>query len=90
MTVKLVLVLSIAIFSGCAGKTSHTQTGEHSFEIIMVDNGIMNMLNSSRLEQEWNNEAKKLCPRGYTVQTQTNIPERAFEPGKLTGKVTCK
>jgi hypothetical protein len=90
MTIKLVLVLFLLIFSGCAGETRHTQTGDHTFEIVMEDNGMMNMLNSSRLKQEWNNEAKKICPRGYTVQNQTVIPEKAFEPARLTGTVTCK
>jgi len=90
MTGKLVLVLSIVIFSGCAGETGYKQTANHTFEIVMEDNGMMNKLNSSRLEQEWNNEANKICPGGYTVQNQTLIPERAFEPAKLTGTVTCK
>ena len=90
MTRKLVLVLSLVIFSGCAGKTRYTQTGNHTFEIVMEDNGMMNMLNSSRLEQEWNNEAKKLCPGGYTVKNQAQIPERAFEPARLAGTVACK
>jgi len=90
MTRKLVLVLSLVIFSGCAGETRYTQTGNHTFEIIMEDNGMMNMLNSSKFEQEWNNEAKKICSRGYTVQNQTLIAERAFEPARLTGTVTCK
>jgi hypothetical protein len=90
MTRKLVLVLLLVIFSGCAGKTRYTQTGNQTFEVVMEDNGMMNMLNSSRLEQEWNNEAKKICPRGYTVQNQTFFPERAFESARLTGTVTCK
>jgi hypothetical protein len=90
MTRKLALVLSLVIFSGCAGETRYTQTGNHTFEIVMEDNGMMNMVNSSRLEQEWSNEAKKICPRGYTVQNQTRTLERAFEPARLTGTVTCK
>ena len=90
MTRKLVLVLSLVIFSGCAGESRYTQTGNRTFEVVMEDNGTMSLLNSSRLEQEWNDEANKLCPRGYTVQNQQHIPERAFEPARLSGTVTCK
>lgn len=86
----LLLVLSLVVFSGCAGETRYSQAGNHSFEIVMEDNGMMHMLNSSRLDQEWNNEAKEICPNGYTVQNQTHIPERAFEPARLSGTVTCK
>ena len=90
MTIKLVLVTSFIIFSGCAGETRYTKTGNNTFEVVMEDNGMMYMLNSSRLEQEWKNEANKICPSGYTVQNQELIPERAFEPARLTGTVTCK
>ena len=86
----LLLVLSFVVFSGCAGERRYTKTGNHSFEIVMEDNGMMHLLNSSRLDQEWNNEAKKKCPLGYTVQNQTHSPERAFEPARLSGTVTCK
>jgi hypothetical protein len=87
---KLVLVLSLIIFSGCAGQSRYTQTGNETYEVVMEDNGTMSLLNSSRLEQEWNNEAEKLCPRGYIVKNQQHIPEKAFEPARLTGTVTCK
>ena len=90
MTRKLVLVLSFVIFSGCAGETRFTKTGDHTFEVVMEDNGMMYMLNSSRFEQEWKNEISKICPNGYTIQNQTYIPEKAFEPARLTGIVTCK
>jgi len=90
MIKKLAVALSLLIISGCAGESRYTQTGDHMFELVMDDTGIMSMLNTSRLDQEWNNEAMKLCPKGYTVQKQTYIPEKAFEPAKLIGTISCK
>ena len=90
MAKKMVLVLSLVVFSGCAGESRYTQTGDHVFELVMEDTGIMSMLNTSRLEREWNNEAKKLCPKGYIVQNQNYFPEKSFEPARLTGTITCK
>lgn len=90
MVRKLVLALSLVILSGCAGESRYTQTGDHAFELVMEDTGIMSMLNTSRLEREWNNEAKKICARGYTVQKQTYFPEKAFEPARLVGTITCQ
>ncbi len=90
MSNKLVLALFIVIFSGCAGESRYTKIGNQTFELAMDDTGIMSMLNTSRLEQEWNNEAEKLCPKGYTVKNQTYFPEKSFEPARLIGTITCK
>lgn len=87
---KLVLALSLLILAGCAGESRYVRTGDHTFELVMDDTGIMSMLNTSRIEQEWNDEAKKICPQGYTVQNQTLIPEKAFEPARLIGTISCK
>lgn len=90
MVRKLVLALFLVILSGCAGESRYTKTGDNTFELVMDDNGIMSMLNTSRLEREWNNEAAKICPKGYTVQNQTYILEKAFEPARLIGTISCK
>jgi hypothetical protein len=90
MAKKLVLALSILILSGCAGETRYTKTGDHTYELVMKDNGTMSKLNASRLLEEWNSEALKLCPAGYTVLNQTYVWEKAFEPAKLIGSISCK
>ncbi len=90
MARKLFLVLSLVILSGCSGESRYTRTGDHTFELVMDDTGIMSILNTSRLEREWNSEAGKICPQGYTVQNKTFSPEKAFEPARLTGTISCK
>ncbi|MBP1752020.1 MAG: hypothetical protein H6Q57_856 [Geobacteraceae bacterium] len=90
MMIRLLLVMSLLIFSGCAGKSVCKPLGNNAFEIELKDNGTMDMLNSSRLEQEWNHEARKICPGGYTVQSQSYVTEKAFEPARLTGIITCR
>jgi hypothetical protein len=87
---KLVLVSLLLIISGCAGESRYTQTGDHTFELVMKDDGIMSKLNTSRFEEEWNREALKICPRGYTVQNKMYTPEKAFEPAMMTGSISCK
>ncbi len=86
----LFLVLSLAVLSGCAGEARYSQTGSRSYEIAVEDNGILSKINSSRIDQEWNDEAKKICPQGYTVQDQTYITERSFEPARLIGTISCR
>ncbi len=90
MAKKLFLALSLIILSGCAGQSRYTKTGDNTFELVMEDNGTMSMLNTSRLEEEWNSEALKICPHGFTVQKQTYFQEEAFKPARLTGIISCK
>jgi hypothetical protein len=90
MAKKLVLALFLVILAGCAGESRYTKTGDHTFELVMEDNGTMSMLNTSRLEEEWNSEAQKICPHGFTVQKQTYFPEKAFKPARLIGSISCK
>ncbi len=90
MTKKLALALFVVMFSGCAGESRYTKTGDHTYELVMDDTGIMSMMNTSRLEQEWKAEAEKLCPKGYTVQKQTYFPEKPFEPARMVGTISCK
>lgn len=87
---KLIAALALVFISGCAGEYRYTQTGDHTYELVMDDTGIMSMLNTSRLDREWNNEAAKICPHGYTVQKQTYYPEKAFEPARLAGTISCR
>ncbi len=87
---KIVLALSLAALSGCVGETRYTRTGNGTYELSVKDNGIMGRLNSSRLEDEWKNEAEKICPRGYTVQSRTYSSERSFDPAEMIGTISCR
>ncbi len=86
----ILLLLSFALLAGCAGQSRYSQTGDHTYELIMEDNGFMNKANSSRLDKEWEAKAQEICPRGFTVQSQTYTQEKAFEAATLTGTIVCR
>ncbi len=90
MAKKLFLALFMVVLCGCAGESRYTKTGDRTYELEMKDNGTMNMLNASRLFEEWNSEALKLCPGGYTVLQENYVWETAFEPARLMGTISCK
>ncbi len=90
MAKKLFLALSMVILCGCAGESRYAKTGDHTYELEMKDNGTMSKLNASRLFEDWNSEALKLCPAGYTVLQQTYVWETVFEPARLIGSISCK
>lgn len=48
------------------------------------------MLNSSILHQDWDDSAKKVCPRGYTIVRQEYFKEEPFKPARIVGSITCQ
>lgn len=83
------ILLMIILSGGCA-ESRYTQTGNGTYELVLVDDGFMNLANSSRLDKEWEGKAKELCPQGYTVKNQTYTPERSFDHAMLSGTVICR
>lgn len=90
MAKKLILVLSMAVLLGCAGESRYTKTGDKTYELEMKDNGTMSKLNASTLLEDWNDQARKLCPGGYAVLQQSYVWETVFEPARLIGTISCK
>jgi hypothetical protein len=60
-----------------------------TYEVEVYDDGAMAMLNSSLLHQDWADEAKKICPGGYTVVRQEYFREEPFKPARIVGIIRC-
>jgi len=50
----------------------------------------MAMLNSGILHQDWDDAAKKVCPRGYRIVRQEYFKEEPFKPARIVGTITCQ
>lgn len=87
---RIILMLLIMAVSGCAGTTRYKATGTKTYEIEVVDDGVKNMIHSTRLYKDWENEAGRLCPQGYSVVNQKYYPEKVFNTARLVGTIDCR
>jgi hypothetical protein len=81
----IILLLS----AGCSQTVKVARVAD-SYEIEVRDDGTTAMLNSSILHQDWEDAAKKVCPRGYTVVRHDYFREEPFKSARIVGTVTCR
>jgi hypothetical protein len=82
-------LLILFLLSACS-QTVHTRKVADTFEIEVHDDGTTSLLNSSILHQDWEDQAAKLCPKGYDVVRQQYYKEEPFSPAKIDGAVRCR
>jgi hypothetical protein len=87
---RIFFVLLIVAVSGCAGTTRYTMTGAKTYELEVVDDGVKHTIHSSQLHKDWEDEANKLCPQGYSVVSQTYHPEKVFKTAYIVGTIECR
>jgi hypothetical protein len=61
-----------------------------AYEVEVHDDGTTAMLNSSILHHDWDEAAKKVCPRGYAIVRQEYYKEEPFNPARIVGTITCQ
>jgi hypothetical protein len=81
--------LALVFAAGCS-QTIRTTRVADAYEIEVHDDGTMAMLNSGILHQDWDDVAKKVCPRGYTIVRQEYFKEEPFKPARIVGTISCK
>ncbi|MDD2337180.1 MAG: hypothetical protein PHD01_11445 [Geobacteraceae bacterium] len=82
-------LLILLLLTGCT-QTVHTAKVADTIEIEVHDDGTMSYLNSSTLYQDWEDQAKKECPQGYTILRQHYYKEEPFIPSRIDGAVQCR
>lgn len=82
-------LLILMLLSGCSQTVRTTQVAD-TIEIEVHDDGTLSSINSSILHQDWEDQAKKECPRGYTIIEQRYYNEEPFSPAKIVGAVKCR
>lgn len=82
-------LLILLLLTDCS-QTVHIAKVADSIEIEVHDDGTMSYLNSSTLYRDWEDQAKKECPQGYTILRQRYYKEEPFIPARIVGAVQCR
>lgn len=85
----VLLLLALVLAAGCSQTVRTTRVAD-AYEVEVHDDGATAMLNSSILHRDWDNAAKKVCPRGYTIVRQDYFREEPFKPARIVGTITCQ
>jgi hypothetical protein len=86
---RLVFFVLILLLTACS-QTVHTAKVADTFEIEVYDDGTTAFLNSSILHRDWEEQAERLCPKGYDVLRQQYYKEEPFSPARIDGAVRCR
>jgi hypothetical protein len=82
-------LLALLVAAGCS-QTVRTTMIANAYEVEVHDDGMTALLNSSILHRDWDDAAKKVCPRGYTIVRQQYFKEEPFNPARIVGTITCQ
>ncbi len=82
-------LLLLPLLFACT-QTIHTARVADTFEIEVHDDGTLAYLNSGTLHRDWEEQAERLCPRGYTVVRQQYHKEEPFSSARIVGAVQCR
>jgi hypothetical protein len=82
-------LLALFLTVGCSQTVRTTRVAD-AYEVEVRDDGATAMLNSSILHHDWDDAAKKVCPRGYVIVRQEYYKEEPFNPARIVGTITCQ
>lgn len=88
MRISMFLTVVLLMF-GCA-QTVQTIMVDDRWQIEVHDDGVMSYLNSGSLNSDWDDQAGRVCPRGYDVVSRDYLKEEPFRPARIVGVVRCK
>ncbi|MDD2320322.1 MAG: hypothetical protein PHO83_09750 [Geobacteraceae bacterium] len=89
MTRYVFPLLLFPLLFGCSQTVTTTRVAD-TIELEVHDDGTMAYLNSGTLHRDWEEQAEKLCPRGYAVVRQCYHKEEPFKPARIVGAVQCR